>query len=344
MNLLLSVFYNSRENRVRALWRLSIQTLLMLFIIFTGLIFTTVISMIIAGVPVNGDIEDVNRIDSLEQLENSSEIVFMSTIVSFLACIISVWIAAKILDKRNFKDFGLNMDRNWWSDFYYGLFLGGLLITIVFLFQYIAGWIEVTNTFYNPTPDSPFLIALLLPVMIFVLVGIWEELLSRGYHIVNMSEGLNSKVFSAKTAIVIATIISSGIFSVLHILNPETTYFSSFNLFLAGIFLASGYIITGQLALPIGLHITWNLFQGNVFGFPVSGMDMPLASFITINQMGPDLWTGGAYGPEGGILGILAMGLGIILIILWTKHKYGKANLNEEIAHPPMMGEGNNSE
>jgi uncharacterized protein len=122
----------------------------------------------------------------------------------------------------------------------------------------------------------------------------------------------------------------------MHIFNPNSTLVSTFNLFLAGLLLGFGYILTRQLALPIGLHITWNFFQGNVFGFPVSGQ-MAGPTFIAIEQGGPDLMTGGAFGPEAGLLGILVMVLGIILIYAWVKIYHGRVDLKTDLAQylPP---------
>ena len=64
-------------------------------------------------------------------------------------------------------------------------------------------------------------------------------------------------------------------------------------------FLAYGYLTTKQLWLPIGLH-GWNFFGGVGFGFPVSGLD--IFQLTRINVSGPELWTGGAFGPEAGLV------------------------------------------
>jgi hypothetical protein len=91
-------------------------------------------------------------------------------------------------------------------------------------------------------------------------------------------------------------------------------------LILAGVFLGYGYTSTRQLWLPIGLHTGWNFFEGTVFGFPVSGMaDFP--SLIHITVKGPILLTGGAFGPEAGLVILPALGLGALLVYLYTKRR-----------------------
>jgi hypothetical protein len=40
-----------------------------------------------------------------------------------------------------------------------------------------------------------------------------------------------------------------------------------------------------------------------------------------VNQSGPEFWTGGAFGPEGGLVSVLAMLTGCAIIILWKKIK-----------------------
>jgi hypothetical protein len=121
------------------------------------------------------------------------------------------------------------------------------------------------------------------------------------------------------------------VFGLLHATNPNASWISTLNLILAGLFLGLGFVLTGELAIPIGLHITWNFFQGNIFGFPVSGMKSGV-SLISIQQGGPNLLTGGAFGPEAGLVGIFAILVGSILIMLYVRNTRGEVRMRTELA------------
>ena len=107
--------------------------------------------------------------------------------------------------------------------------------------------------------------------------------------------------------------ISSAVFGLLHLGNPNATWVSAAGIFFGGVFLAYGYIRTKQLWLPIGLHIGWNFFEGVGFGFPVSGLDVYALTRISVR--GPALWTGGAFGPEAGLIVLPALALGAFFLI-----------------------------
>ncbi len=308
-----SIFWNDREGRIRGLWRLLLHGFMFLvFVFIIALIFSLVTSVVrerfLPFLPV--------------EYQNNLAMLY-SIFVMLLATLLSVYWAGKMLDKRKFSDFGLNLRREGIFDLFSGFIIGGLLITLIFFVEYYLGWVEIKETFVSYYPGSPFYLDILLPLLLYIFVAIEEELLSRGYHLLNLSEALGGlKVFGDKGSLIIAILLSSIIFGGLHISNPDVQLLGIINIIMAGILLALGYIYTGKLNFSIGLHFSWNFFQGNVFGFPVSGVKNIPVSFIVVEQNGNKLWTGGLFGPEGGLLGTLTIILGIIVLSVWTRFHY----------------------
>ncbi len=346
MHTIASVFWNRDEHRFRSLWRLMGQLIILVVIALPlqmGVGAAAVgILMSRAGITL-GQLTDPEVMQSVlapqalqELLLGSPVMVVLAALGALVAVLLSVWLAGRLLDRRRFADFGLRFGRNWWIDFGFGLLLGALLMLAVFLIELAAGWVTVKGTLVTDNPNVPFAAAILPPLLLFLAVGFYEELFSRGYQLRNMAEGLNWRVIGPRGAIVIALLFSSAVFGLLHVFNPNASFISTFNIFVAGgILLAMGYLLTGELAIPIGVHITWNFFQGNVFGFPVSGGDYRWATFISIEQGGPDLWTGGAFGPEAGLIGLAAILVGGLLIALWVRWRYGHVRLHTTLARAP---------
>ena len=336
-----SIFWNADQRRFRTFWRMAGQIIIfgIIALIIEGAVGVLAFSMVLAreGIPPE-QLSDPRVVQ--EFIMNDPLIMMLSYLGLVPSLTISIWFAGRFLDRRPFADFGLHLDRDWWIDFGFGLLLGAGLMLIIFLVELAVGWIEVTGTFVTRNPDAGFLPTILIPLVTFLAVGFYEELFSRGYQLQNLAEGLTWRFITPRAAIVIATLISSAIFGALHAGNPNATLFSTLNIVFAGILLAMGFLLTGELAIPIALHITWNFFQGNVFGFPVSGTDFRSATFIAVEQRGPDLWTGGPFGPEAGLLGLAAMALGIVLTVLWVKNRYGSAGLDLSLAEPPRRDEG----
>ncbi|MBU2494841.1 MAG: CPBP family intramembrane metalloprotease [Bacteroidetes bacterium] len=306
------IFWNNEEFRVRAGWRIISQ--LILVAVFTN-VFVYADKYFKEYLPSNPSIPNYSFFQPLEL---------------FMAIFLSMLITAKYLDKRKMSEFGFHIDKKWISDLSAGLIMGIILISAIFTTEYLAGWITITGSFQTANDDYSFSYAIISSGFMFLCVGFYEEMQVRGYLLKNLSEGFNLKN-DPKRGILIAVLISSLIFGFGHASNPNATLVSSISISLAGILLASGYLITGRLAIPIGFHISWNFFQGYVFGFPVSG-NTSSASIIIIEQGGPDIWTGGSFGPEAGLIGILSFILGIFLTILWVKYNDKKIELNMDIA------------
>jgi len=320
-------FYNHLEGRPRAFWRLLLQLALVLGVGFAvGWLASGALALLGWAPPRGG---------GTEILAGPPIFLVANSAVSLVTVVASMWLAGRFLDRRPFSGFGLRLDRNWWLDFCFGLSLGALLMTGIFLVELAAGWVTVAGTF-QAAGGGAFFPTILMPLVLFLCVGISEEMLSRGYQITNLAEGLNFPGLGGpKVAVLLAWVISSSLFGLGHLGNPNATVVSTLNIALAGLLLGIGYVLTGRLAIPIGLHITWNFFQGNVFGFPVSGLEPVGATVLSIEQGGPLLFTGGVFGPEAGLIGIAAVLAGSLLTALWVRARFGKAAMEVSIAEPP---------
>lgn len=326
----INVFINPDERRLRMVWRLALQTLIYVVLVFGFNFLVGVVGAIV--LMASGT--SMNPQDLTLALTSSPVITALGGIGTLLATGFSVWLAARFFDKRPLRDFGLQLDKQWWRDLAFGLALGALLMALVFVVELAAGWITITDTFYTPL-SLPFGLHILVYVVLFLCVGIYEEVLSRGYHITTVSQGLANTFKEPLIGLFVAYFLSSAVFGLLHAGNPNASLVSTIAIVVAGLFLLGlGYVLTGRLGISIGVHITWNFFQGNVFGFPVSGItNMP--TFIAIQQGGDPLFTGGAFGPEAGLIGIFAMLLGALITALYVRWQYGKVSMALAIAEPP---------
>jgi uncharacterized protein len=325
----LEPFLEEGTGRPRALWRLLIQywaykVAAPLFVSLLATVWLLIHSG--RGIGASGELDA--SIPS-----GSPALPLIGGIAALVGVLLTVWLAGRFLDRRSFADFGFHLGGGWWLDLFFGMALGALLMTVIFLVELGFGWITVTGAFHTPVPGTPFVLALIPPTTIFLCVGVYEELLFRGYQLRNAAEGLNLPAVGPRKAVILAWILSSAFFGYLHANNPNATLLSTVNIILAGLMLGLGYVLTGELAIPIGLHISWNFFQGNVFGFPaVSGFKPVGLTFLSTNQSGPELWTGGSFGPEAGLLAPAAMILGSLLIALWVRLRSGKVAIHTPIA------------
>ncbi len=293
-----ALFWNAEERRLRTGWRFLV--LMVMLVVLSSLL--GLVAYLVVGETAG------------EEAPAAVEGLF--SILGNLTIVGSVALAARFLDRRPFRDYGFHFNRAWWEDFAFGLGLGVVLMTGIFAVEWAAGWITP-----RPTPLTPSLVGGVgVQIALFLAVGLGEELLMRGYVLRNLAEGLHPPRWSARTALLLAWVGSSVFFGLAHLGNPNMTWVSTLNLTVAGLFLGLGYVLTGELALPIGLHITWNLFQGTVFGFPVSGFTFG-SSLITTTQGGPTAWTGGVFGPEAGLIALVAMGVGSALTVAWLRRR-----------------------
>lgn len=328
--MLRSLFWNREEHRLAAIWRVLIQLVLTVVLVNVW-VFALVRPVALS---VYGEIPTEMAADP----EGLTLLFIIDEVVGTVLMVAAVWVAARFLDRRRPGELGLRFDRRAWMDLAFGLGLGGLLMTGIFVVEFAAGWVTVTGYMQAPhLPGYPFAFTLIPKVMMVLGVGIREEILSRGYHLTNIAEGLaNWRGVNKLGAVLLATVLSSAVFGLLHGLNPNATFASTLFVVVGGVMLSTGYILTGKLGVSIGLHLSWNFFQGTVFGWPVSGLTAHPSAFVMLSQQGPELWTGGSFGPEGGLLGLLAMLAGIALTVAWVRWAYGDLRVQTHIAEPEL--------
>jgi membrane protease YdiL (CAAX protease family) len=290
-NFILNIILSPDEPRLRAGWRLLLHTLLLGLISSVFLFAYLLLPDMTAGI--------------------SADISLATLLAELASILFATFLARRFLDRRSLKSLGFNMGDRTWSDLVIGFVIPGLLMSLVFALELLFGWTTFQGWAWQGAQLEDVLLGLFSGLVAFTLVGFSEELLSRGYHLQNIKDGLNLGW---------ALLLSSGIFALLHTANPNSTWISTLGILLAGYFLAYGWIRTGQLWLSIGLHIGWNFFEGNIFGFPVSGMYT--FRLIKHNTTGPVLFTGGDFGPEAGLIILPVLMLGILLIRLYTQKRF----------------------
>lgn len=134
--------------------------------------------------------------------------------------------------------------------------------------------------------------------------ALWEELVCRGFPLRRLADVLGAWP---------ATLILAIVFGLMHISNDNASPFGILNIALAGVWLSIAFFSPGGIALAWGLHFGWNLGLA-LLGAPVSGMRVgpPQAVY----HQGPHAWfDGGAFGPEGGLIGTIAIAAGAAVIL-----------------------------
>jgi len=326
-----TLLWNDDERRPRALFRVALLVVVtVLLTVGTGL-----------GVGATGGVRALQGALTAAVGEAVAAAVGAAVSVALVGGVVSlsIVIAGRYVDRRRLHDLGFRLDRGWWLDLGFGLALGAGLMTLVFGVSLAAGWLRVTGTL---DPRDGFVARFLVLVAVFLVVGVYEELLARGYLLTNAAEGLVGWL-GRRSAVGVAVLCSSLVFGLAHANNPNATALSTAAIVLAGGMLAAGYVLTGELAVPIGLHITWNLFQGGVYGFPVSGLGVD-TSLLVVEVSGPRLLTGGDFGPEAGLLGIGAMAVGTVAIALWARWRTGTLRIDPSVTTPDLRETGEERE
>ncbi|MBL8103649.1 MAG: CPBP family intramembrane metalloprotease [Anaerolineales bacterium] len=280
------IFLTNDKSRLRAGWRI------MIAVILTGLFFN-IVDWIRNALSISGPTTAI-----------------VGSLIDFTVVTSAIFLARRFADKRSFTSLGFRINKQAGLDILVGFAIPLILFLIIYLIEYSMGWLTFKSFAWKTESPSIIIFQTFQNFVRYIFVAWNEELIYRGYIMQSLASGFN---------LTWGILISSIYFGIEHLSNPNSNGMAVAGIFLAGLFLAYGYMRTGQLWLSIGLHLGWNFFESAVFGFPVSGYDR--LGLLNITVSGPEFWTGGAFGPEAGFIILPINLIGVILVYLYTKHR-----------------------
>lgn len=185
---------------------------------------------------------------------------------------------------------------------------------------------------YEAAPGGPvgLVKVLLQDTGLLAVAAAAEEALFRGYPF-----QLVARAFGP----VAAALMTSAGFALAHMANPHVTGLALANIFLAGVLLALAYYRTRSLWFATALHLGWNWALAVLADLPTSGLEMDTPLYRA-DVAGPAWLTGGAFGPEGGLVVTVAALLAIVVVTRWR----GLAESPAMRALRPLLDRDDNGE
>jgi membrane protease YdiL (CAAX protease family)/ADP-ribose pyrophosphatase YjhB (NUDIX family) len=306
-----------KEGRLHPGWRVTlyfIVTLASLLLVQVLIALVYVAYLTFSGLPPERLLLEVEKLPLALTLP--------ATMMQLAVILLLTYLFRRFLDRQSFASLGFARRRGWLWEIGFGVILGFVLMGSIFLVEWAGGWLTVGDGIWRFQALGSALLMLAGYFTLFVLAGASEEIMLRGYILQNLREWSGT---------ILAVVISSILFGLLHGFNPNFNLFAALNIALAGVAYCYAYLITGNLWLPLALHFSWNFFQGPVFSFPVSGMSSSGLLLTRVSQGGSAI-TGGAFGPEGGLTGLGAQLLSLLILWLWAKRR--------AVVDRPPMGSG----
>ncbi|GAC1700874.1 MAG: CPBP family intramembrane metalloprotease [Candidatus Acidiferrum sp.] len=151
----------------------------------------------------------------------------------------------------------------------------------------------------------------------FLLVGLAEEFLFRGYAQYTLAAGIGFWP---------AAIVLSLAFGAIHLGNGGEGAAGAAGVVIIGLIFALTLQRTGSLWFAVGLHASFDFGETFLYSVPDSGLKFDgHLSYAVLH--GPVWMTGGSAGPEASIFSFLTMGVVAIVIHLWFPAEPAKARL-----------------
>jgi uncharacterized protein len=257
------------------------------------------VAVVVATVSVQSGAQALLKYTTLnEDFQN-----LLVAVLAAIAALVSYYYLIKFYEKRKVEELSAT---HFLQNSFTGFFIGFLFLSIVILVMYFGKSYTILS--FNP-------VSFLIPALALgISSAVFEEILFRG---------IIFRITEEKLGSVWALIISSSFFGFAHLANENSTLFSAVAITIeAGLLLGASYIYSKNLWMPIFIHFSWNFSEGGIYGAIISGSGLE-KSFINSKINGPELLTGGAFGPENSLQAVI-LGLTVGILFLWIAQKQDK--------------------
>jgi membrane protease YdiL (CAAX protease family) len=234
-----------------------------------------------------------------------------SAIVMLVSSLVAGWVMLAAVDRRPPGALGFAADPAAARDSLAGTGIGIAMLGLAVLLLAVAGmarWVADTGSGWE------YVAALAQSLAFFAVAAAAEEAAFRGYAFQALVQGLGAWP---------AAIATSALFALAHAGNPDVSAIALANIFLAGVMLAVAYLKTRSLWFATAVHLGWNWAMQSLLGFPVSGLNEWDTPLYDVRETGPDLLTGGPFGPEAGLAATLAILAGTAW--MWRTRRLGES-------------------
>ncbi|MGD0840173.1 MAG: CPBP family intramembrane glutamic endopeptidase [Candidatus Acidiferrales bacterium] len=204
------------------------------------------------------------------------------------------------IEQRPFVSYGLPLQSAFGGQFWRGVVWGLVMIAVAILAIAVAGGVSFNGIALH---GRGLILQTLLWAVVFLSVGLWEEFFWRGYVLATLADGVG--FWSAAS-------LTSALFAATHLNNHGEGWMGIPQIFLISMFFCLTLRRTGSLWFAVGLHAAWDYGETFIFSSPDSGTVAP-GTLLRSTFHGPNWLTGGTIGPEGSVIGVLVVLLGMLL-------------------------------
>lgn len=240
----------------------------------------------------------------------SSPIFLISMAIGYVILIAIYCLKVRVIerDRKPLQSIGFTGNHAL-RDYLIGLVVGFSLLSAVCLILVLTG----NLSFHGIAVNTSTIGVVLAGIPMWFVQGASEEIMFRGYMIPRLEK---------KFGKIIAILYSSFLFAVLHGANIGFTWLAGINLFIIAVFFALIYYYTGNIWLTCAAHTAWNFCQGSLYGLEVSGSTSGVSILnSSYSASASPYFTGGAFGPEGGLAVTIVTVIGIVImsVLLYKK-------------------------